>query len=159
MTKYQVVIGRTEKIDLIDRFLGIPAKVDTGAYRSSIHARNIKVTTKNGAKTLSCDLLGHPCSPESVKFETTKFTRVSVTSSFGAEEKRYEIVLKVKVGPKVFNTSFTLADRSNNLFPILIGRKLLKGRFMVDVSKSGVDRTALKKGSGVKWPTDEEDME
>ena len=37
-----------------------------------------------------------------------------------------------------FITPFTLANRSRNNFPVLIGRRTLKNRFLVNVSKSSV---------------------
>lgn len=159
MSKYQIIINRNETIDFVGLATGVPAKVDTGAFRSAIHATNIKVTTKNGHKVLSCTLLGHRAAPDSFPFETTSFSQVSITNSFGHEEKRYEVGLRVKLGPKVFNTSFTLADRTKNLFPVLLGRKLLKGRFLVDVTRGSINRLLLKKQFGIKLPNDAEDLE
>jgi len=46
MAKYVTIIGRAEEIDIVGTALGIPAKVDTGAYRSSIHASDIKIVEK-----------------------------------------------------------------------------------------------------------------
>ncbi len=159
MAKYPVIIGRAEYIDIVDLALGVPTKIDSGAFRSAIHAQNIKIKNKDGVKTLECDLLGHPCAPVLRKFKTSDFTQVTVTNSFGHEETRYEVSIKVKLGPKKFKTSFTLADRSSNLFPILVGRKLLKGRYFIDVSRSTVDRLKLKKEFGISAPIDAEDLE
>ncbi len=159
MSKYQVVISRNETIDFVGVAQGVPAKIDTGAFRSAIHASNINVAKKNGKNFLTCKLLGHRAAPESHTFETTQFSRVRITNSFGHEEYRYEVELRVKMGPKIFNTSFTLADRSKNLFPVLVGRKLLKGRFLVDVSTGSVNRQLLKKEFGIKLPDDAEDLE
>lgn len=159
MQRYTVIIGRAEGVDIVNTALGVPAKIDSGAFRSSVHATNIKVTGKGDQRVLKCKLLGHPCSPVQRDFETTNFDEVIVRSSNGQEETRYEVTLRVKLGNKVFNTSFSLADRSGNLFPILIGRKALKNRFLVDVAKSNVNRQRLLKDFGVHAPRDEEDME
>lgn len=159
MSKYQVVISRNETIDFVGMASGVPAKVDTGAFRSAIHASDIKITKKDGHRVLACKLLGHLAAPDSHTFETTQFSKVKITNSFGHEEHRYEVELRVKVGPKIFNTSFTLADRSRNLFPVLVGRKLLKNRFIVDVSTGSVNRQLLKKEFGIKLPEDAEDLE
>lgn len=158
-TKFQVVIGRSEYMDITDVALEVPAKIDTGAFRSSIHARDISVEEENGKPVLKCNLLGHPCSPVLRPFKTNEFSRVNVTNSFGMEEERYLVSLKVKLGPKVFLSPFTLADRSNNLFPILAGRTMLKNRYLVDVSKSNVNRTKLKESFGGDKPEDAEDLE
>lgn len=159
MSKFQVIIGRSEKLSFPEFVLNVPAKIDSGAYRSSIHAKSIKLTKKGGKEVLKVELLGHPTSPVVYEQEFTEFEKVSVTNSFGQEETRYEVKLKTKLGSKVFTTSFTLADRSNNLFPILVGRKLLKGRYVIDVAKTGVDRVKLKQEYGIKTAIDEEDLE
>ena len=156
---FQVVIGRLAKISLDGVAIDVPAKVDTGAFRSAVHATDIKEKTVDGKKMLTCKLLGHPVSPVQRDFSTAEYDKVTVTNSFGHEEERYQVTLKVKVGPKKFNTSFTLADRSNNMFPILIGRKLLKKRFLVDVEKTDVDRKKLREEFNLDIPIDEEDQE
>jgi hypothetical protein len=160
MPRYQIIIGRAEQIDFVGTALSVPAKIDSGAYRSSVHAVNIKETTnKDGEKLLKFSLLGHPCAAVPRPLETTRFTTMPVRSSNGNTETRYEVTLKIKIGSKIFNTSFTLADRSNNVYPVLIGRKALKNRFMVDVSRSSVHRMELKKNFGILTPEDKEDLE
>lgn len=159
MSKYQVIVSRNETINFIGVVDGVPAKVDTGAFRSSIHATDIRVVKKDGHDVLTCRLLGHKSSPDGYPFETTSFGKAVVINSFGHKEERYEVRLRVKLGPKVFTTSFTLSDRGNNLFPVLIGRKLLKGRFLVDVNTSNLNRKQLKEQYGIQIPNDEEDTE
>lgn len=159
MPKYQIIIGRAENIDFVGTSLGVPAKIDTGAFRSSVHASSIKVVAKEGKKVLKFDIFGHPCAPVRRTMETDRFDVLAVKSSNGKVEDRYEVTLKIKIGPKIFNTSFTLADRSNNVYPVLIGREALKTRFMVDSSKSSVNRLDLKRNFGILGPEDEEDLE
>lgn len=160
MAKYQIIIGRSEKIDFNGISLNVPAKIDTGAYRSSVHACDIKeVKKKNGETVLRFNLFGHPCAPVKRPMEVSRFDSVPVKSSNGTVETRYEITLKIKMGPKIFNTSFTLADRSSNVFPVLIGRKALTNRFVVDTSKSSIKRQNLIKEFGLTGPVSEEDFE
>ncbi len=155
----KALIGRSELIDIISPDItDIPAKIDSGAFRSAIHADNIKIKSVDGKKILTCNLLGHQTYPNSFEFETEQFGKVWVQNSFGVRAQRYEVQLKLKVGSKIFFTPFTLADRANNLFPVLLGRKALKGRFMVDVSEVGVDRLKLKKQFNIS-ETEEEDNE
>ncbi len=159
MPKYQIIIGRAEKVDFVGTALQVASKIDSGAYRSSVHATNIKEFTKDGEKVLKFTILGHACAPVGRPLETTRYTKVQVTSSNGSAEERYEVTLKIKIGSRIFNTSFTLADRSKNVYPVLIGRKALKNRCMVDVSRSSVKIMELKKNFGVLTPEDEEDLE
>jgi hypothetical protein len=157
MSKYQVVIGRAEPIDIVGVALAVPAKVDTGAFRSSIHVSKAKVVKHGGKEVLQFDILGHKCAPVPRTITVDTFDQLKVRSSNGSLSKRYVVTLKVKVGPKVFNTSFTLADRSDNVFPILIGRDALSGRFIVDSAKANVTRHKLAKEYGISVDSAEDE--
>jgi len=154
---HKIIIGRAEAIDFVDQaVLSVPAKTDTGAYRSSVHASKIK---ENADGTLSFYLLeGHPGTPVTgKKITTSKYTIVTVINSFGHREERFEVKLKVKLGPKIMPVSFSLSNRSKNIYPVLLGRKLLNNRFLVDTSQSGLDRKVLKTDFGIDFPIDEEE--
>lgn len=158
-TKYdfhKVIIGRSEYLDFVDQsILKVPAKIDTGAYRSAVHAEKIK--EKDGVLTF--DLLGgHPvCGSMTQPVVTEDFTKVWVSNSFGEREERYEVALRVKISSKVFTSRFTLANRSKKIYPILLGRTLLNDRFLIDSSKSAINRINLKKQFNIDFPYDEED--
>jgi hypothetical protein len=154
---HKVIIGRSELLSFVDTpMLQVPAKTDTGAYRSAVHAENIKVDEND---VLWFDLLGsHPvCGAMSQRLSAESYSKVWVANSSGAREERYEVKLKVKLGPKVFHARFTLADRSKKIYPILLGRKLLNHRFLVDSSETSLDRIALKAQYGIDFPSDEEE--
>jgi len=153
----KAVIGRSEPITFMDLGIAyVPAKVDSGAYRSAVQASDIKLS-KDG-KTLSFKLLGgHPVFGALAKEVTVKkFNTVNISNSFGVREDRYEIKLRVKVGKKIFKTNFTLANRESMIYPILLGRKLLNRRFLINTSKTGVDRVALKRRYNIEIPEEEE---
>ncbi len=147
MSKYQTVVGRFECIDISRDLFNIPAKIDTGAFHSAVHVSHIEEFTKNSKPTLKFTLLDHPAYPASQSIETTKFMKTKVRSSNGQETERYKVEMKIKLGFVEFTTSFTLTDRSKNVFPVLIGREALRKRFLVDVSKSGVARVNLLKAA------------
>ena len=109
----------------IEGIENIPAKIDTGADSSSVHVDNISVS-KDG--TLSFELFGK-------KIERKEFRAVVVRSSNGEEEIRFRAPLSVKIGSKKIKAFFTLANREKNDFPVLIGRKTIKNKFIVDVSE------------------------
>ncbi len=131
--KLKAVVGRAERIDFPEAGLrGVPAKIDTGAYRSSVWASDIRVE----GDRLRFKLLGPGAKQytgEDISIED--FEVVEVENSFGHKEDRYSISLKVRLGPKTVRSNFTLADRSKKTYPVLIGRKLLRGRYIVDVSE------------------------
>jgi hypothetical protein len=134
-TSNLTTIGRAERIQLPE-LLGttrIVAKVDTGADLSSLWATNIQVVDGKLQFVVlgpgSSDYTGRVISLPAVEYDVTR-----VASSFGQREERYVIKTPIKMhGRKVIGT-FTLADRANKTYPILIGRRLLHGKFVVDVS-------------------------
>ena len=126
-------IGTSEAISLPDYKLeNVPAKVDTGADSSAIWASNI--FEKDGELHFTLFGLTSPFyTGEEIK--TRKYSLVTVKNSFGQKEVRYKVVMKLGIGGRKIVVRITLANRSNNRFPILIGRRTLKGKFLVDVSK------------------------
>jgi hypothetical protein len=139
------IIGRADKLDLPELgFLRVPAKVDTGAKTSAIWATN--VYERDGG--LAFTLFG----PESTFYTgeehfMPQFSQVVVASSIGAEQGRYKVVLLAKIRGKKIRTSFTLADRSKQAYPVLIGRNALRGKFLVDVKSGKPDYHAESKRS------------
>lgn len=129
------VIGRVVKIDLVDLELSnVPAKVDTGADSSTIWAGSVK-ETKGG---LACVFFG-PGNPyytgKEIVFKKGSYSLTRVVSSFGHKELRYKVKMRVRIEGRLIMASFTLADRSLKPYPILIGRRLLNRKFLVDVSR------------------------
>jgi ribosomal protein S6--L-glutamate ligase len=131
--KTPTIIGRAEKIDLRDFEISeIPAKVDTGADTSAIWASSIS-EQEDG---LHFTLFG-PDSPyytgvEQV-FTKPDYSLTRVANSFGQKELRYKVKLRITVKGRMVRATFTLSDRSTKTYPILLGRKLLHGKFLVDV--------------------------
>lgn len=128
-----VPIGTVEMVSLPDdAIFQVPAKIDTGADGSAIWASNVHM--QNGK--LTCNLFA----PGSAYYQeepltTTEFRATSVKNSFGDMEMRYKIRLRITIGNHSLKRWFSLADRSRNTYPILLGKNLLSKRFIVDVSQ------------------------
>lgn len=134
-TKKLRIIGNSSKITVAG-IPDVPAKTDTGAEFSSIWASDITMTDDNQVKFC----LFAPESPlytgEPIMVDDYK--AISVRNSTGQEHIRYRVKLPVVIRGKKMRAYFTLADRSRNNFPVLIGRRTLRGRFLVDPSKLAV---------------------
>ena len=131
------VIGSTELITVAG-IKGVPAKIDTGADTSAIHASSLDMK-KDG--TLVFTLFDkHSPFFTGERLTTKDYMAKVVRSAHGDEQIRYRVRLPVKIAGKSFETTFTLANRARNNFPILVGRRTLDGNFLVDVSKSAVSR-------------------
>lgn len=123
------IIGRLDVVDLPDLGVkNIHAKIDTGAYRSSLHCKKVHEEDGYLYFTLHTDT-GYQ------EYATKDWTRKLVKSSNGKAQKRYVIKTKIRIFKRNFLTSISLTDRSKMKNPLLIGRKMLNGRFIVDVSQ------------------------
>lgn len=130
----KTTIGRTSTASFpFDGADNVPVKIDTGADTSSIWASDIRMEDDNA---LSFALFA-PASPHySGKRHRTKAYNVRyVRSSNGQGQVRYSVKLTIVLAGRKIKGSFTLADRSRNTYPALIGCRLLSGKFIVDVSK------------------------
>jgi len=137
------IIGRADRID-IPRFgaCDIRVKVDTGAYTSAIHCSRIKVRRRNGKKYIVFRILdSHIPLLEHRRYVTSQFSRKPVRSSSGHVEKRYFIKAHVLLFGRRILAEFSLSDRETMRYPVLLGRKLLKNKFLVDVSLTNVSFT------------------
>jgi glutathione synthase/RimK-type ligase-like ATP-grasp enzyme len=132
--KSVTILGSKESIDFPDLGLfGVPAKVDTGADSSAIWASDIY--EKDGTLYYTLFDKVAPFYTGDV-LTTKKFSVASIKNSFGHTEFRYKVTLKVRLGGRVIRIRFTLANRENNSQPILIGRRTLHGKFLVDVART-----------------------
>jgi hypothetical protein len=78
-------------------------------------------------------------------------------NSSGKEERRYVIKTSIRLFGKKIRTEFSLANRRKMRYPLLLGRKLLKNRFIIDVSQkdlSAKQQTARKKPGSIKRDSD-----
>jgi len=130
------IIGKTTRIDLPKLgFMGIAAKVDTGAYYCSLHCHHIEIKEIKGEKIL-CFRLLDPSHPEyrdkEIHFKT--YGEKIIKNSFGDSEARFVIRTAVRVNARRIKTYITLTNRGSMKYPMLIGRRLLKNKFVVDVA-------------------------
>ncbi len=130
--KEKLIIGRRELADFPEfKLYGIEVKVDTGAYTSSIHCTEIE--EKNGKIYCRFSDLGHPdYNHKELVFE--KYTLKLVKSSNGSVENRYKIQTLIRIFQTNYKIELTLTDRSEMKFPVLLGRKFLSKKFIVDVT-------------------------
>lgn len=127
-------VGSIEKIDFIDICGEIDAKVDTGAWRTSLHVDNVYLKDEK--------LFFHIGSKV---FYYKKYKVIKVRSSFGKTQTRYSIRTKIKLGDSIYSVSVSLSNRKNMKYNCLIGRRFLyRNRFLVDVNKKFINNDTNK---------------
>lgn len=144
--KKKLTLGRKDKADFPEMSLiGIDIKIDTGAYTSAIHCHNITTTAIAGIETLSFTLLDPTHTQyDGKEYTTAKFTEKRIKSSFGISEKRFIIETEIELFDKIYPIELSLSERGEMKFPILIGRRFLMGKFIVDSSKYDLSHKNLK---------------
>lgn len=128
------IIGGHEEVSFPS--LGVKkaiAKIDTGADVSTIWCSQVK----RYEDRLECVFFG-PGSPHYTgrkhSFKNGEYKISRVHNSFGHNQRRYKVKIPVIISGRRILASFTLSDRSKKAYPILIGRKLLAKKFLVDVT-------------------------
>ncbi|MEM7162590.1 MAG: RimK/LysX family protein [Bacteroidota bacterium] len=146
--KRKKVIGRTDCVDFPHlKLKGVSVKIDTGAYTSSLHCHSIEEVQKKDKKVIRFIPLD-PSHDQFKKkaFEIDNYETRSIRNSFGSDEERFVITTEVILYGETFEIDFSLTDRSDMKYPILLGRKLLANLFVVDVAKTNLSfKTKVKK--------------
>lgn len=124
--KSLTIIGSAEPIllpEITSKFAY--ARIDTGARTSAIWGE---------AELLSNGHLRVVFFGDSHIVHTfEKFTRIVVSTSTGEKQKRFAVRLLVEVGGRKIRAKFSIANRKTQVYPVLIGRNLLRNHFMVNV--------------------------
>jgi len=123
----KIIIGAVEDVILLPWRVKLPARIDTGAAKSSLDAREIKVQDdmvefklpeKWGGLQVRLPIIGwrHIRTPE-------------------GRERRPLVEVEICFGSKRIRTLVNLADRSMVKYPLILGRNFLKEGFIVDVKR------------------------
>ena len=140
--KPPLIIGWREYVSLPELgLLDFTAKIDTGALTTALHATEIlPYRTDDGERWVQF------C-PPNVGHEAPGLCQAKITdrrlvkNSGGGTEERYFIRSRLQVGKRTFMVEISLTDRGELRYPMIIGRKALRGhRLVVDCSHSWLTR-------------------
>ena len=123
-----ITVGASEEVILSPWGLSFPARIDTGADLSSLDARDLVV--RNNVAEFK---LGKRWGSRRLQLPVIEWRHIQ--TSLGTE-KRPVVEVSICLGSKLFRTPVTLKDRSEMLYPFLVGRTALSGKFLVDASQS-----------------------
>ena len=146
-TPSRTIIGRTSYARFPAEKVRVPAKIDTGADSSSIWASELEIDD-DGALSFCLFAQGSPYY-SGYRHVSHAYKARFVRSSNGTAQVRYSVKLTIVLGGRKVRGSFTLADRSNNRYPVLVGCKLLYRKFLVDVARGNVRADETKERTNV----------
>ncbi|MFT4970097.1 MAG: hypothetical protein ACI9O4_001849 [Chitinophagales bacterium] len=147
-----ITIGRADKADFPEINLqNIKVKLDTGAYTSSIHCHDVKEVELNGEKYIEFELLD-PSHPEyENKIYTVKnYFEKLIKSSNGTAEQRFVIETVISIFDEVYPIELSLSERGDMKYPILLGRKFINKRFLVNTALKNVSYKLKSKANKKK---------
>lgn len=131
------VNGWVEEVNIYPEGVPVKAKLDTGALTSSMDARNIEFFEKDSQRWVRFDVFvkNNDTGQESQQeFERVLLRKVKVRGAGGADS-RPVVQMQICIGNQLLNEEFSLRNRKNMIYPVLVGRKSLKHVGPVDVSK------------------------
>ncbi|MGD2096788.1 MAG: RimK/LysX family protein [Desulfobacterales bacterium] len=143
----EAIIGWKEWIALPE--LGIPAikaKIDTGARTSAMHVFDLEEFEDNGRWMVNFGI--HPLQRQK---DVCRYCQAPVLEqrrvkdSSGHSEKRFVIQTRAVLGEMSWPIDITLTNRDLMLFRMLLGRKALENKFLVNPDRPYLTGRSLAK--------------
>ncbi|WP_235906737.1 retropepsin-like aspartic peptidase RloA3 [Pseudomonas saliphila] len=134
----QVVVGWIEKGQILPELTAVKIKVDSGALTSSMHAVNIETFTRKGKEWVRYDVPVEDADTDELvrlEFERPVYRRVVVRGA-GGKERRPVVKMSICMGDRVYEEQFSLRDRGDMTYPVLIGRRTIEHIGLIDVSQT-----------------------
>ena len=140
------VFGWVEEGILQPENIPVKVKLDTGALTSSLDAKDLERFQKGGEEWVrfkveikdrkSGQLIRAP-------FERPVERNVKVRGAGGAE-RRPVVLMQICIGSHSYSEQFSLRNRGDMLYPVLIGRRTLEKLGPVDVSQTFTQKPSCK---------------
>lgn len=128
------LIGATEYLTLLPYGQVLEARIDTGAATSSLDAVVTRIYRAEGGRRVRFVLRRG----RRLELDLPLRRMVRIKRHGMEDELRPVVELRLRMGSEIMQGEFTLADRSRFDYPVLVGRNLLRGRFVVDVDRRHV---------------------
>jgi hypothetical protein len=137
-----IVLGRVEYTVLEDEKMKMKSRIDTGAGMSSLDAKIINLDEANSKVTFETkDEFGNK---KSFTKPILGWIDIKAKGRKGTI-KRPVIEMEICLGGKVIEARVNLADRSKFLYPMLIGRNILKsGDYLVNSKRKFMEHPGCK---------------
>lgn len=136
----RVIMGWLETFFLEPDHIRFTAKLDTGAKTSSVHADHIENFSKGGVPWVRFDFAANK-DDAPIKIEKPLVRTAVIKERLSRSSTRGVVKLNICKDGRNYETEFTLNDRSNFNYPILLGRS-----FLADVALVDSSATFLHKG-------------
>jgi len=128
-----VTVGWIERVKLGAEGITVEAKLDTGALTSSLHAADLRWSSRADGDWVEFDVIGADGVHARFKRKVVRISRVKRAS--GGVTERPVVLMGLCLGSHYRVTEVNLTDRSGFDYELLIGRRFLAHYFAVDSSR------------------------
>ena len=123
----KITIGTVEDVILLPWGVKLSARIDTGAAKSSLDARELKIENDMVAFKLPEQLGGLQLRLPIIEWRHVR--------SPDGRQRRPVVEMEFCLGSKRIRNKVNLNDRSFVKYPLILGRNFLKDHFVVDVKR------------------------
>jgi hypothetical protein len=130
------VFGWVEKALLLPGHLPLNVKMDTGAVTSSLDARDLEHFQKDGSDWVrfAVDVQDDSGKQYNMSYERAVLRNVTLRGA-GGTDHRPAVLMQICIGDQVYEEQFTLRDRGDMKYPVLIGRRTIEHLGLIDVKQ------------------------
>ncbi|WP_235039845.1 ATP-dependent zinc protease [Vreelandella profundi] len=152
------VFGWVENATLQPWDITVKAKLDSGALTSSLDARDIEMFEQDDEEWVRFRLkLEDQDSGETFSDEIERpLYREQTVRGAGGSDDRPVILMEVCMGDTIYEEQFSLRDREEMIYPMLLGRSTISHLGLLDVRNSFLQEPGCDENSQVV-PHDPED--
>ena len=126
----EITIGTVEDVILVPWGVKMPARIDTGAAKSSLDAQELSIENN-----IADFKLPEKYGGMRIRLPIREWRHVRTNEGL---KKRPVVEIELCIGPKRLRTLVALDNRTAVTYPFLVGRNILKGNFIVDVKRKHI---------------------
>jgi len=123
----KTTLGAVEDVILLPWRVSLPARIDTGAAKSSLDSRELVIQDGMAEFKLPQEFGGMQLRLPIIEWKHIR--------SPDGRQKRPVVELELCIGSKRIRSKVNLTDRSMVKYPLILGRNFLRGNFIVDVKR------------------------
>jgi hypothetical protein len=116
----------------------VKAKLDSGALTSSLHATEVERFTKDGEEWVrfTLDLEDEESGKKTTERLEKPLHRDLTVRGAGGKEQRPVVLFDICLGNTIYEEQVSLNDRSDMLYPLLLGRRTIQHLGKLDVTRT-----------------------
>lgn len=133
----KLILGESEWVYIDEANGAFQTRVDTGAATSSISATDITVFEREGKRWVKFKMPIDGGKSLDIEAPFVRYVRIKQASADGSD-RRPVVRLTMQLGSMTEKAEFSLKDRSEMDFSVLLGREFIKDVAVVDVAREFV---------------------